>query len=1691
MVYAWVGPGLVGSGDAPVCYAKPIASGTATYTFTATLGACTAASNPVDVTVVGASTVTATPNNDTICLGKQATFTASGATEYVWKINGLIVDGAVNAVFTYNFNEAGTFVVTVLAATDCGSDEVTAGTIVVKATPEVSIEGPTLICNAANPPTLQSVVTPWNAQVTYQWFEDGNPKGTNPTQTLNNTPRPEPYVYVVVITDPVTGCDFQSKPHHVYVEQFPKIAITAEPSEVCPGKKVVLTALVNSNPNMEYQWYMDGNEITGAITPIWNVYPTTTATYTFTAKEIGSGCFATSNPALVTVIPIPDITATLVIDTICQFEQVTFTATLTTNAPVTYTWLINGVEQNATESVFTHEFNYYGTFDVKVYATTVSAGCQSTTVNAGTIVVKAAPKVVIAGPHEVCDATVPTTLLAVVDPLNATVTYKWFEGPYQLGTDQTQPVNNIPSSYPYIYYVEITDIQSGCVVLSAPHEVYVTELGHISIPTPTNSQICFGESFSLSPEFYGNMTNINWQWYEDGIPLDGETNLELSFIPDVGNHLYWIVGTQEGSECSTTSNKIIIYVTPLPEKPTLTISPTMTCSGNPVTITGDLPGTYTWFENGLDINGSLQSITVQPTANNILTTYIYEAIVEINGCISKLSDPVNVSVHPEIGVVILGAQEVCEQALGGEQLVLHALTIGLQDGVEYQYDWYYLQGYNPQEMYFGGSTALPYVYVPNNWLPNDPAEPYYIYVKVTALGYDCTTTSAAHEVNILEKPTVGLTVDNPNICIGGTVIATAYPTPTPTPENPYNYRWFVNGNEITGINVNPIQITNGLFYGVNEITVIIERSYASASCFGTNSIFVNVLTPPSLVLTQDINGLQLPGMCVGGQVNLCATVVDFDETLIDINDFKYEWRVNNNSLPWLYNCASDVLTTPNTYNYEVRAYLTNGLACGTEWTPFVPVKVVEQPSVQIASKDFNYNDVCQGATVEIITILNITDPTIHSGYQFKWNDLPDWENFTNQIDPRTITFPNVGQHSYSIKVEFANPTCLPIKESNTLTYNVVNPPVWTNVSMKPNKDEFCKGETIELCAKFTGGVNDGSNIGLVKWFYSLNGDPYVDIQGPGECKDFTLNQVGAYTFKATYVPSQPGSGCQVDPYLLRPVDVIESVAPTAIYAYIDNNGIPQICGNDPYAGAITLPIVFEGNPPFEAVIKGTDGSVFNVYTIKKLYDEFKVSPTTTTTYTIESLIDKSKCVPEGAFVKSSITVIVTDIEVLNPNAIACANTVDINLSIKSTLISNIATVTFAGKTQYPVIQQMGSQSVITINIPAEVVNTGDYPVLIVIDGCEYPIVVTVGKPDLITAVFTNNPASPQICANDPAATSVDLFVHFEGTPPFKYLFVGTDGTSREITSFTIDDVITVTPQTTTTYSIEWMLDNSACAPTAFVKPEITVVVTDIEFVTTDVITCEQIVEIEFYVISALNLNATIKIGANTYLRPIVQGYNAITIDITGYGTYDASVTIDGCEFTFKVSSNFGATAGKQLIHKRWEGYYEVLVVSNNYTCGTPYYNGGYKFTSYQWYKNGVLIPGATQQYYQDPNGVNGIYSVRLTGTRVFDDNCNPISTPINVEFETCGEAFNAIFATKVYPVPAHINELIWVEIDLTPAELDGAYLDIYDAKGAHIKQIQVTDQKIQIDGFKTQGTYNGRITTGTNEIKAVRFVIVK
>lgn len=95
------------------------------------------------------------------------------------------------------------------------------------------------------------------------------------------------------------------------------------------------------------------------------------------------------------------------------------------------------------------------------------------------------------------------------------------------------------------------------------------------------------------------------------------------------------------------------------------------------------------------------------------------------------------------------------------------------------------------------------------------------------------------------------------------------------------------------------------------------------------------------------------------------------------------------------------------------------------------------------------------------------------------------------------------------------------------------------------------------------------------------------------------------------------------------------------------------------------------------------------------------------------------------------------------------------------------------------------------------------------------------------------------------------------------------------------------------------------------------------------------------------------------------------------GTYYISLTFYASEGVCKGATHFipFTLLTDGFVHQKWN---DVLFVDNNPTNGAP--AADMRFTTFQWYKDGVAVNGATEQSYYEPEGLNGAYQVLMTGT---------------------------------------------------------------------------------------------------------------
>ncbi|MGB8704549.1 MAG: T9SS type A sorting domain-containing protein, partial [Gillisia sp.] len=156
----------------------------------------------------------------------------------------------------------------------------------------------------------------------------------------------------------------------------------------------------------------------------------------------------------------------------------------------------------------------------------------------------------------------------------------------------------------------------------------------------------------------------------------------------------------------------------------------------------------------------------------------------------------------------------------------------------------------------------------------------------------------------------------------------------------------------------------------------------------------------------------------------------------------------------------------------------------------------------------------------------------------------------------------------------------------------------------------------------------------------------------------------------------------------------------------------------------------------------------------------------------------------------------------------------------------------------------------------------------------------------------------------------------------------------------------------------------------------------------------------------------------------------------------------------------------------------VLLVNNN-----PATNGGYRFTSYKWYKNGTLI--STGQYLSEGDNA----------TDQLDEESNyyvEMTTEDGEVLKTCSTVVQLRSSFKVIltPNPVHAGESMALFADFPKEELATMQLSIHNLNGVLLKRIssnrKITNIELPYD--IQAGIYILNIKTSTHS-KSLRFIV--
>ena len=191
------------------------------------------------------------------------------------------------------------------------------------------------------------------------------------------------------------------------------------------------------------------------------------------------------------------------------------------------------------------------------------------------------------------------------------------------------------------------------------------------------------------------------------------------------------------------------------------------------------------------------------------------------------------------------------------------------------------------------------------------------------------------------------------------------------------------------------------------------------------------------------------------------------------------------------------------------------------------------------------------------------------------------------------------------------------------------------------------------------------------------------------------------------------------------------------------------------------------------------------------------------------------------------------------------------------------------------------------------------------------------------------------------------------------------------------------------------------------------------------------------------------------------------IEFPGWGLFDITMQVTG--LNGRCSDSKTLTIKKlpeNFFVQRWE---DILAVNNNYAT-----NGGYVFTDYEWYKDGVKLPD-TKGYIHEPGGLSPTakYTAVLTTNRGY-------------QITTCPAVIsNTLTKLAVYPTLVQRGQTVHVDTGITSEK---AVIQLFGASGNFIATQTLHDPVAEIAMPDTPGVYILQITVN-GEVQTHKIVV--
>ena len=378
---------------------------------------------------------------------------------------------------------------------------------------------------------------------------------------------------------------------------------------------------------------------------------------------------------------------------------------------------------------------------------------------------------------------------------------------------------------------QVTDLNRGSNVFTWTTstatddvEIFVADVPPAPAISSTGSSVCSGTRVILS---VNNLNpNYTYRWYKAGNPLSIIGDLVL--VGTAASGAYQLQAIDMATNCESELSAVeMVTIGARPSKPTINASTTLSCAGNPVTLTASeapLSGSYLWSKNGLPQSFNSRSIVLSdPSESGDYSVILLSA----QGCNSDASDPTTLTIEslPPTPTISTSGNVICAD---GSQVELTSDQTAPSLGT---YIW--LKDGTPLLGEVSQKIVLERF---------DESGSYSVSI-VDGDGARCASLpSSAQNVEISQLPSVAQVGDNQQLC---DEIATALVAVGPSVGRG---TWNTSS---AGIVIDDPNDPNSIATGLSVGTHVFSWQVNNGSCIGTPvDMEVEVFSAPSVAITE-------------------------------------------------------------------------------------------------------------------------------------------------------------------------------------------------------------------------------------------------------------------------------------------------------------------------------------------------------------------------------------------------------------------------------------------------------------------------------------------------------------------------------------------------------------------------------------------------------------------------------------------------------------------------------------------------------------------------------------------------------------------------------------------------------------------------------------------------------------------------